>query len=62
MKPSEMAKAAGLKSLSELADITGESVQTLNNWIKNYPTRFELILKGAVIKKLEGITCAKDQN
>lgn len=55
MKPSEKAKAAGLKSLTELSEISGESTQTLNNWFNNYPLRFELILKGAVIKKLERI-------
>ena len=55
MKPSEKAKSAGLKSLAELAMISGESTQTLNNWFNNYPLRFELILKGAVIKKLEAI-------
>ncbi len=51
MKPSEKAKSAGLKSLAELAEISGESVQTLNNWFKNEPRRFELILKGAVSEK-----------
>lgn len=51
MKPSEKAKAAGLKSLAELADASGESVQTLNNWFKNKPRRFELILKGIVAEK-----------
>ena len=55
IKPSEKAKLAGLKSLAELAEISGESVQTLNNWFNNYPLRFELILKGSVIKKLEKI-------
>ena len=51
MKPSEKAKSAGLKSLAELAEISGESVQTLNNWFKNEPRRFELILKGALVEK-----------
>ena len=51
MKPSEKAKSAGLKSLAELAEISGESVQTLNNWFKNEPRRFELILKGAIAEK-----------
>ena len=55
MKPSELVKITGLKNLNELAEISGESVQTLNNWHKNNPLRFELILKGAVIKKLEGL-------
>ena len=51
MKPSEKAKAAGLKSLAELAEISGESVQTLNNWHKNKPRLFELVLKGAVAEQ-----------
>ncbi|MBW1726004.1 MAG: hypothetical protein JRJ62_00200 [Deltaproteobacteria bacterium] len=55
MTASEKAKKAGLKNLKELAEISGESTQNLNNWFNNYPLRFELILKGAVIKKLEAI-------
>jgi hypothetical protein len=51
MKPSEAVKQAGLKSLTEFADITGESVQTLNNWFKSYPRRFELILKGVIAER-----------
>ncbi len=50
MKPSEAAKLAGMKSLTQLAEISGESVQTLNNWHKNEPRRFELVLKGAVFE------------
>jgi len=55
MKAHEKAKAAGLKNLAELVKISGESPQTLNNWFNNYPLRFELILKGTVIKRLEKI-------
>ena len=51
LKPSEIVKLSGLKSLSELAEISGESVQTLNNWFKNQPRRFELVLKGAVFER-----------
>jgi len=51
MKPSEACKSAGLKSLAEFAEISGESVQTLNNWHKNEPRRFELHLKGALFEK-----------
>jgi len=54
-KPSERCKAAGLKSLNELAEITGESVQTLNNWHKNKPRRFDLILLGAVAFRGVGV-------
>ena len=52
MTPSEKCKAAGLKSLAELAEISGESVQTLINWHKSdnpvHNRRFELLLKGAL--------------
>lgn len=51
MKPSEKCKAAGLKSLAELSEITGESVQTLNNWNKNKPHFFEIVLAGAIVVK-----------
>lgn len=61
MKPSEAAKLAGLKSLAELAEISGESVQTLNNWFKNESRRFELVLKGAVLEKtIEKVSTATD--
>ena len=51
-KPSRSAKIAGFDSLNELSEITGESVQTLNNWYKNNPRRFALIVKGAQTEKL----------
>lgn len=53
MKPSEKARAVGFKTLEELSEISKESVQTLNNWSKAKPLRFELILKGAIAKKAE---------
>lgn len=55
MNASQKAKAAGLKSLDELVEISGESRQTLNNWHNKKPVKFELVLKGAIVKKLEGI-------
>jgi hypothetical protein len=55
MKPSEKCKSAGLKSLAELAEISGESVQTLNNWHKHKPKLFDLVLRGAVVKRMETI-------
>lgn len=51
-KPSRAAKIAGFESLNELAEITGESVQTLNNWYKNNPRRFALVVKGAQTERL----------
>jgi len=60
MKPSETCKAAGLKSLAELSELSGESVQTLNNWYKKKPRLFEIILKGVLFEKtmaqLESVT------
>ncbi len=51
-KPSRAAKTAGFDSLNELSEITGESVQTLNNWYKNNTRRFALIVKGAQVERL----------
>lgn len=48
MKPSEKCKAEGLKSLAELSEIIGESVQTLNNWYKFKPNVFNAVLMWAV--------------
>ena len=48
MKPSEKCKAEGLKSLVELSEIIGESVQTLNNWYKHKPKVFDAVLMWAV--------------
>ena len=52
MSPSEQCKAAGLKSLAELARISGTSPQTLINWHKAKPALFVAVLAGAAdIKK-----------
>ena len=51
MKTSEKAKAAGLKNLTELSEITGQSTQTLRNWDENKPELFAVVLEGAAIKK-----------
>jgi len=51
MKPSEVCKSSGLKSLAELSELSGESVQTLNNWYKGEPRRFEIVLKGVMFEK-----------
>ena len=50
MTPSQQAKAAGLKSLLEVSEITGASIQTLSNWAKNKPQLFEVVLAGCVAK------------
>jgi hypothetical protein len=56
MTPSEQCKAAGLKSLSELAKISGVSVQTLINWHKDKTLLFATIVAGAVVIKAANIS------
>jgi len=54
--PSQQAKAAGLKSLSQVRDMLGTapsghptvSLQTLSNWHKNKPELFAVVLEGCV--------------
>lgn len=56
MTPSQSAKAAGLKSLSQVRDMLGTnknghpmvSLQTLTNWHKNKPLLFEVVIAGCV--------------
>jgi hypothetical protein len=51
MTPSEQCKTAGLKSLAELAKISGVSVQTLINWHRDKPALFAVVVAGAVVIK-----------
>jgi len=44
--PSQKAKQAGLKSLAQVSELTGVSFQTLNNWAKNKPDLFKVVLIG----------------
>ena len=46
MTPSQQAKAAGLKNLSQAAELTGQSLQTLTNWQNNKPDLFRIVLAG----------------
>jgi hypothetical protein len=46
MTPAEQAKAEGLKSLSVVAEMTGQSLQTLGNWAKHKPELFRVVLTG----------------
>jgi len=48
MTPSKQAKAAGLKSLSQVTEITGVSLQTLSNWHKHKPALFKAVIAGCV--------------
>jgi len=48
MTPSQQAKAVGLKSLLQVSEITGVSIQTLSNWAKDKPKLFCAVLAGCV--------------
>ncbi len=48
MTPSKQAKAAGLKSLKEVVDQTGQSAQTLSNWCRDKPKLFKVVIAGCV--------------
>lgn len=47
MTPSEECKAAGLKSLAHLSEITGKCSATLINWHKHDHNFFAIVLRGA---------------
>jgi len=46
MTASKQAKEAGLKSLLQVAELTGQSTQTLNNWFNHKPELFGIVLLG----------------
>lgn len=46
MTASQTAKAAGLKSLAVVVEMTGVSYQTLLNWHKNKPELFKIVIAG----------------
>lgn len=49
---SAVAKAAGLKSLKEAADMVGKPANTLQNWFNDEPTLFHAVILGcAQIKR-----------
>ena len=48
MSASTQAKATGLKSLEQVSKLTNQSVQTLNNWYRNKPALFHVVLIGCV--------------
>ena len=48
MTASKQAKAEGLKSLSQVSEMTGQSLQTLSNWAKNKPELFKIVLLGCI--------------
>ena len=62
MKPSEQAKAAGLKDLNQVAKQTGQSAQTLINWHRNKPELFATIIAGCVAlrQNVEGVNIVSE--
>lgn len=46
MTPAQQAKAAGLKSLTQVSQITGVSLNTLTNWHRDKPELFRIVLAG----------------
>lgn len=52
--PAQQAEAVGLPSLQVVADLTGVSRQTLQNWHKNKPRLFAVVLAGCVAEMKEG--------
>lgn len=49
MKAHQAAKAAGLKNLNHLAELSEQSPQTLLNWFNNKRKLFDLVLSGAAL-------------
>jgi hypothetical protein len=50
MTPSQQAKEAGLKSLTQMSQMTGKPTDTLRNWHRDSPDLFRLLLAGCVIE------------
>jgi hypothetical protein len=46
MTPSQQAKKLGLKSLTQVSQITGVSLNTLTNWHRDKPELFKTVLIG----------------
>ena len=48
--PSKQAKGLGLKSLTQVSELTGQSLQTLTNWFNDKPELYEVVLLGCAAK------------
>jgi hypothetical protein len=55
MTPSEQCKAAGLKSLADLAQMVRKPPQTLRNWHRDSPELFAVVVAGAVVIKAANV-------
>lgn len=59
MTPSKQAKELGLKTLTQVSELTGQSPQTLINWFHNKPELFDVVLLGCK-SKLTGRSSKND--
>tara|TARA_R110001632_G_scaffold224150_1_gene356374 strand:- start:358 stop:534 length:177 start_codon:yes stop_codon:yes gene_type:complete len=48
MTPSKQAKELGLKSLTQVSELTGQSPQTLTNWFNHKPELYKIVLLGCL--------------
>ena len=48
MTPSQQAKSMGLKSLTQVSQLTGVSLNTLTNWHRHKPRLFGVVLAGCI--------------
>lgn len=48
MTPSQQAKSVGLKSLTQVSKLTGQSLNTLTNWHRDKPELFKVVLLGCL--------------
>tara|TARA_R110000772_G_scaffold106420_5_gene208374 strand:- start:252 stop:428 length:177 start_codon:yes stop_codon:yes gene_type:complete len=47
---SKQAKELGLKSLTQVSELTGQSPQTLTNWFNHKPELYKIVLLGCLYK------------
>tara|TARA_R110000772_G_scaffold99997_3_gene200052 strand:+ start:1048 stop:1215 length:168 start_codon:yes stop_codon:yes gene_type:complete len=50
MTASKQAKELGLKSLTQVSELTGQSPQTLTNWFNYKPELYKIVLLGCLYK------------
>ncbi len=53
MTPSQQAKAQGFKSLAQVAELSTVKRRTLENWHKDKPELFDIVLLGCLAKAEE---------
>ena len=55
MTPSQQAKSVGLKSLTQVSELTGVRLSTLYNWHEHKPALFHIVLLGCLAELEKGI-------